>query len=67
MIIITASELEKNLDKYIELGQKETIKVTQNDKTIFNIVPEKEKLKTEWKNLFGSLPKEVYDCDIERE
>ena len=41
MLTITITELENNIDKYIELGQKEEIEVTSRDKVIFTIVPRK--------------------------
>ena len=67
MCTITATELKENFGKYMVLGQKEPINVTHRGKLIFTIVPEKEKLKSEWKSLFGSLPKEAYDMEFDRE
>ncbi len=68
MRTITATELKENFGKYMKLGQKEQINVTHRGKSIFTIVPQKEKLKLEWENLFGALPREAYDDDtIERE
>ena len=49
-IVIDIKELEKNLDHYIEVGQKTTIKVIKDGKIIFTIVPESQKLMKEFKN-----------------
>ncbi len=67
MCTITATELKRNFGKYVILGQKEKIEVTHRGKTIFTIVPEKEKLLAEWESLFGFLPKEALNDDIDRE
>ena len=63
MLTITITELENNIDKYIELGQKEEIEVTSRDKDIFTIVPRNKRLKEEVISLFGSVPREAYDDD----
>ena len=63
MLTITITELENNIDKYIELGQKEEIEVTSRDKVIFTIVPKNKRLKEEVISLFGSVPREAYDDD----
>ena len=68
MCTITATELKRNFGKYVLLGQKEKIQVTHRGKIIFVIVPEKEKLLSEWDSIFGCLPKEaVSDNEIDRE
>jgi antitoxin (DNA-binding transcriptional repressor) of toxin-antitoxin stability system len=67
MLTITITELENNIDKYIELGQKEEIEVTSRDKVIFTIVPRKERLKEKWASIFGSLEGETIDEDVDRE
>ncbi len=68
MCTITATEFKRNFGKYVVLGQKEKIQVTHRGKTIFTILPEKQRLLDELDDLFGSLPKEaLYDKDIDRE
>ena len=68
MLTITVEELKTNLDKYLVLGQKETINITYKNKIIFAIVPQKTILLNKLENLFGSLPREVYKDDkINRE
>lgn len=67
MCTITATELKENFGKYMKLGQKEEIGVTHRGELIFTIVPKKEQLKKEWSQLFGSLSKELYDEEVERE
>lgn len=68
MCTITATELKKNLGKYMLLGQKEEIEVTNRGKTVFYITPQKLKLIDRVERMFGSLPKEAYyDKDIDRE
>ena len=68
MCTITATELKRNFGKYVLVGQTERIEVTHRGRTIFTIVPEKEKLLAELDSLFGSLPKEALtDDDIMRE
>ena len=68
MHTITATELKENLGKYMILGQKEEIEVTNRGKVVFYITPQRLKLMEEWESLFGSLPREAYDDDdIERE
>ena len=68
MCVITATEFKRNFGKYVLLGQKEKIEVTHRGKTIFTIIPEKEKLLADWDRLFGTLPMEALtDDDIERE
>ena len=41
MCTITTTEFKNNFGKYIELGQKEEIKVVRRGQIIFTIVPEK--------------------------
>ena len=68
MIIITLNELKNNLDKYIEIANKETIQIVDDDKKLFYLVPEKEKLLFDWDAIFGNIPKEAMtDIDINRE
>ena len=68
MLTITVEELKTNLDKYLVLGQKETINITYKNKIIFAIVPQKTILLNKLEDLFGSLPREVYKDDkINRE
>ena len=68
MKAITTNELKNNIEKYVELAMSETIQVSEDGKTLFTIIPEKEKMLSEWDNLFGSLPKEaLIDKDISRE
>ena len=56
MCTITTTEFKNNFGKYIELGQKETIKVVKRGKVIFTIVPERESLIAEAKSYFNLLP-----------
>ncbi len=68
MLTITVEELKTNLDKYLVLGQKETISITYKNKIIFAIVPQKTILLNKLENIFGSLPREAYkDDEINRE
>ena len=67
MITITAAEFKDNFDKYIELGKLEEIVVTDKESVIFTIVPKKEKDKKDLIALFGSLPREAYSENPERE
>ena len=68
MIEITKEILQKDIDKYIELGQKEEIHVIHNGELIFTIVPRAKYLTKELESLFGILPREaLYDDDIDRE
>ena len=68
MLTITTTELKKNLDKYMILGQKEEIEVTNRGKTVFYITPKKVMLIKDLESMFGSLPREAYyDNDIDRE
>ena len=68
MCTITATELKENLGKYMILGQKEVIEVTNRGKVVFYITPQRLKLMEEWEAMFGSLPREAYyDKDINRE
>ena len=68
MCTITATELKKNLGKYMILGQTEEIEVTNRGKIVFYITPERTKLIRDLESLFGSLPREAYyDDDIDRE
>ena len=56
MITITTTELKNSFGKYIELGQKEEIKVAKRERVIFTIVPEKTALLAEAKSYFNMLP-----------
>ena len=68
MCTITATELKKNLGKYMILGQTEEIEVTNRGKVVFYITPERYKLLREFEEMIGGLPKEAYeDEDIDRE
>ena len=68
MCTITATELKKNLGKYMILGQTEEIEVTNRGKVVFYITPERIKLMDKLESLFGCLPREAYyDNDIDRE
>jgi len=68
MCTITATEFKTHFGKYLELGQKEQIKVTHRGKVVFSIVPENIQNLNKWESLFGILPKEALtDKDIKRE
>lgn len=68
MCVITATELKRNFGKYVIKGQSEKIQVTHRGKIIFTIVPEKEKIVSDWEAIFGILPKEALsDKNIDRE
>ena len=68
MCTITATELKKNLGKYMVLGQTEEIEVTNRGKVVFYITPERIRLMDKVEKLFGCLPREAYyDDDIDRE
>ena len=68
MCTITATELKKNLGKYMALGQAEEIEVTNRGKVVFYITPERLKLMRDLESLFGCLPREAYyDKNIDRE
>ena len=68
MRTITATELKKNLGKYMILGQTEEIEVTNRGKVVFYITPERIKLMDRVEKMFGTLPIEAYyDDDIDRE
>ncbi len=68
MCTITATELKKNLGKYMLLGQTQEIEVTNRGKVVFYITPQKIKLMDQVEKMFGSLPSEAYDDDdISRE
>ena len=68
MCTITATELKENLGKYMILGQKEEIEVTNRGKVVFYITPQRLKLLNDLESIFGSLPREAYfDDDIDRE
>ena len=68
MCTITATELKKNLGKYLELSQNEEIEITIRGKVVAYMVPQRVKLMAEWEKIFGSLPREAYeDDDIDRE
>ena len=68
MCTITATELKENLGKYMILGQKEEIEVTNRGKVVFYITPHRLKLLNDLESIFGSLPREAYfDDDIDRE
>ena len=59
MSIITTTEFKNNFGKYIELGQKEEIKVVKRGQVIFTIVPEKDALLAEAKSYFNMLPEDA--------
>ena len=59
MCTISTTEFKKNFGKYIELGQKEEIKVTKRGKVIFTIAPESLMLLEEAKKYLGILPKDA--------
>ena len=59
MCIISTTEFKNNFGKYIELGQKEEIKVTKRGTVIFTIVPEKENLLAEAESFFNMLPSDA--------
>ena len=68
MRTITATELKKNLGKYMILGQTEEIEVTNRGKVVFYITPERIKLIDKVEKMFGTLPIEALnDKDIDRE
>lgn len=68
MCTITATELKKNLGKYMIMGQSEEIEVTNRGKVVFYITPKRMKLMRDLESLFGCLPREAYyDDDIDRE
>ena len=56
MCTISTTEFKNNFEKYIELGQKEIIKVTKRGKVIFSIVPEKVSLVDEATSYLDMLP-----------
>ena len=59
MITITIQELENNIDKYTETGQKEEIEVTKNGKAIFTIVPQKIRAYNTFMSFKGRLPEDA--------
>lgn len=60
---ITATELKKNLSKYLELAEHEDILITRNGKVVAQLVyPYKDKV-SQAQSLFGILPK---DTDLEK-
>ena len=59
MSIITTTEFKNNFGKYIELGQKEEIKVTKRGQIIFTIIPEKLSLLAEAESYFDMLPSDA--------
>lgn len=59
MCTITTTEFKNNFGKYIELGQKEEIKVVRRGQVIFTIVPEKTSLLAEAKSYFNMLPEDA--------
>lgn len=68
MLKITITEFKRNINKYIELGQKEEIVVTHRGNQIFTIVPKKTDLAKRWESYFGILPETaIDDNDISRE
>ena len=68
MIIITKTEFQRNIDKYIVIGQRDEIMVTCKGKPIFTIVPEKLKLLKKWESFYNTLPESALtDKDIKRE
>ena len=52
MCTITATELKKNLGKYMILGQTEEIEVTNRGKVVFYITPERIKLINKVEKMF---------------
>lgn len=56
MCTISTTEFKNNFGKYIELGQKEIIKVIKRGKVIFTIVPEKVSLVDEAMSYLDMLP-----------
>ncbi len=71
MRTITATELRKNLDKYLKMMAKEEIAITKNGKYIGSLVPPKnEKLDSFFNDLTGILNENDYknnnDDRIER-
>lgn len=68
MLQVTIKELEEGIDKYIDLGQEEEIRVLDGDKVLFYITPARIKLIHDVESMFGTLPREAYyDDDIDRE
>jgi prevent-host-death family protein len=59
MYIITSTEFKNNFGKYIELAQREKIKVTKRGQVIFTIVPEKLSLMEEAVSYLNMLPPEA--------
>lgn len=59
MCTITTTEFKNNFGKYIELGQREEIKVVKRGQVIFTIVPEKDALLAEAKSYFNMLPEDA--------
>ena len=59
MYTITTTEFKNNFGKYIELGQKEEIKVIKKGQVIFTIVPEKTSLLAEARSYFNMLPEDA--------
>ncbi len=61
MLTITATELRKNLDKYLEMMTKKEIAITKNGKYIGSLVPPKnEKLDSFLNDLTGILNEKDY-------
>ncbi len=56
MCYITTTEFKNAFGKYIELGQRETIKVMKRGKVIFTIVPESLALVAEAESFLDMLP-----------
>ncbi len=59
MHIITSTEFKNNFGKYIELAQREEIKVTKRGRVIFTIVPERLSLMEEAVSYLNMLPPEA--------
>ena len=56
MCTITTTEFKNSFGRYVELGQKEEIKVMKRGKIIFTIVPEKVAMVAEAESFFDMLP-----------
>ncbi|MBQ7995975.1 MAG: type II toxin-antitoxin system prevent-host-death family antitoxin [Bacilli bacterium] len=59
MCTISTTEFKNNFGKYIEMGQREEIKVLKRGRVIFTIVPESLSLLEEAKKYIGMLPKDA--------
>ena len=56
MCTITATELKRNMGKYILLGKKERIEVTHRGKAVFVIVPACEEQLKKMYSFVGMVP-----------